>query len=106
MYNPYAIRRCVRRQYQTPDGLIAFKTRSFTKRRGVYHPAVDLRTGEVWCDCPDFRYRCQRFRPSIAAGEAQCKHLRRALRRLGRLHMLQGAAQPSLQFDEPPSSQA
>ncbi|MCC6485177.1 MAG: hypothetical protein IT209_10060 [Armatimonadetes bacterium] len=102
MYNPYAIRRCVRRQSDGEDGVVRFKTKSFTGRRRNYYPIVNTRTGAVSCNCPDFRYRCESFAPTVATKDAQCKHLRRAIARLRRLHLLKDIAQPSLAFQETP----
>ena len=69
-YNPYVIRRCVRREEQA-DSIQVFVSKSFTKDSGEYHPAIDTQTGDLICDCPDWVYRKSK------TGE-MCKHLARA----------------------------
>jgi putative SOS response-associated peptidase YedK len=73
--------RLVRRDYVAPGGQIFFKTRSFTRHDTTHwHPVVDLETGHVFCDCPDFRYRHAWSEPDVSTPEHWCKHLARAIR--------------------------
>ncbi|MEI6914039.1 MAG: hypothetical protein WCL39_02790 [Armatimonadota bacterium] len=69
-YNPYAIRRCVRRETEA-GSIQVFVSKSFTKDEGEYHPSIDTLNGDMICDCPDWVYRKSK------TGE-MCKHLQRA----------------------------
>lgn len=84
-YDPFQVRRCVRIAGAAPDGVVMFKSKSFTKTATdvTYHPAIDIQTGAVTCDCPHYTYRLAKHNPTIASGEA-CKHLARALANLTR----------------------
>jgi putative SOS response-associated peptidase YedK len=73
-------RRVVRRDWVSPDRQVFFKSRSWTREDGTrWHPVVDCQHGEVWCDCPDFRYRHARHEPSVHTPIHWCKHLMRAV---------------------------
>lgn len=114
-YNPVAIRRCVRREAETPDGQVLGVTKSFTRAdETVWHPVVDTQTGEVVCDCPDHRFRRVRQAralgtvPNVMMPQTICKHalrLRDNCIRRGELVLMQdGSARPvDLQgiFDAP-----
>jgi hypothetical protein len=86
-YDRYRIRRHVRRDAPLPDGITPFVTKSFTQddENIEWHPHVDTRTGEVWCDCPDFRFRhaptARRNNeiPNVLQVEYHCKHVIRAV---------------------------
>ena len=70
------IRRRVYRVRMSPsiDGTYAFRSHSFSARRGpVYRIAINPRTGYATCTCPDYRYR-------HALEGGVCKHLVRAAR--------------------------
>lgn len=82
-YNPHAIRRCVRQTAEI-DGTFAFKTKSFTKPEGEWHPIVEVTPeGEVHfeCDCPDWTWRKRHT-------NTPCKHIARALAQLQRKDVL------------------
>jgi hypothetical protein len=50
-------KRLVRRDHEA-GGHVFFRTRSFTRDDATrWHPVVDVETGRVFCDCPDFHYR-------------------------------------------------
>lgn len=101
-YDRFLIRRCVRRDQKLQDGIVAFVTKSFTQNDDTsWHPHVDTRTGEVWCDCPDFRFRrnaeakSNNEIPNVLQVEYQCKHLERAVEncvRHGEIALAQSAA--------------
>lgn len=91
-YDPYSVRRCVRMQDATPDGVVVFASKSFThadKAQDLYHPMVDLQTGAVFCDCPHFTYRLAKHNPTAQAGEV-CKHITRAINNLTRRGLIEG----------------
>ena len=72
--------RQVRRDHVAPGGQVFFKTHSFTRHDHTYwHPVVDVETGHVFCDCPDFRYRHARHEPDVTMPQHWCKHLVRAV---------------------------
>lgn len=74
-YNPRKIRRCVRRQDETPAGQIIHLTKSFTSDEVTYHPTVDVNTGYVECDCKDFEFRSSKHNPHILSTPTHlCKH--------------------------------
>lgn len=85
-WNPYQIRRCVRMEGAAPDGIAMFVSKSFTTETAddVYHPAIDLETGAVTCDCPHFFYRLAKHEPTLYNGGKVCKHLERAIQNLAR----------------------
>jgi len=59
---------------------VFFKTHSFTQRDDTWwHPVVDLESGGVFCDCPDFRYRHAPHEPDVTMPQHWCKHLARAV---------------------------
>jgi putative SOS response-associated peptidase YedK len=73
-------KRVVQRDWTSPDGQVFFKTRSFTRDDyTTWHPVIDLQTGHVWCDCPDFRFRHAMHEPSTGTPNHWCKHVARAL---------------------------
>lgn len=84
-------KRLVLRDWQSPEGQVFFETRSFTRDDYTWwHPVVDLESGSVWCDCPDFRFRHAPHEPSIASPGHWCKHVARAVnncRRHGELRV-------------------
>lgn len=84
-WNPYQTRRCVRVSEVAPDGIVVFATKSFTSSdaEDKYHPAVDVATGAVLCDCPHFTYRLAKDAPTVASGTV-CKHLQRSIANLKR----------------------
>jgi putative SOS response-associated peptidase YedK len=76
----YPERRLVRREAVTPDGQVIFKTHSFTRRDDTFwHPVVDVASGGVFCDCPDFRYRHAPHEPDVTMPQHWCKHVMRAV---------------------------
>lgn len=85
-----------RRVYRTrleplPDGTYVFKAKSFSRRSGLaYRCFVNPETGRVSCTCRDFRYRKDRWIPTMAGGPV-CKHLKRAIRTVKRLRKAQAA---------------
>ena len=82
-YDPNAIRRCVRQTAEI-DGTYAFKTKSFTKSEGEWHPVVEITPeGEIHyeCDCPDWIYRKRKV-------QEPCKHISRSLAQLARKSVL------------------
>lgn len=86
-WNPVQVRRHVRLQDTTTDGMAVFTTKSFTNASDAtdkYHPVVDLATGAVLCDCPHFVYRLAKGHPTIADESGLCKHLLRAVATLRR----------------------
>lgn len=73
-------KRLVRRDHVAPGGQVFFKTHSFTRHDHTYwHPVVDVETGHVFCDCPDFRFRHARHEPDVTMPQHWCKHLARAV---------------------------
>lgn len=71
--------RAVRRETET-GGQVFFRTRSFTREDATtWHPVVDVECGEVFCDCPDFRFRHAKHEPDVWTPEHLCKHLSRAV---------------------------
>jgi hypothetical protein len=89
-YNPYRVRRCVRIAEVAQGDIVTFTARSFTRAGAdtAYHPAVDLQTGQVRCDCPHFTYRLARLNPTVRDWESVCKHLLRAIDNLERRGLL------------------
>lgn len=74
-------RRHVMRDFVVPGEQVFFKTRSFTRDDYTrWHPVVDVETGHVFCDCPDFRFRHAGHEPDILTPQHWCKHLARAVR--------------------------
>lgn len=73
-------KRLVRREHASPDGQVFFKTRSFTSDEYLsWHPVVDVADGQVFCDCPDFRFRHAPHSPRLATPQHWCKHIDRAV---------------------------
>lgn len=73
-------KRLVLRDLTSPEGQVFFQTRSFTRDDYTFwHPVVDLESGAVWCDCPDFRFRHAPHEPSIESPHHWCKHVARAV---------------------------
>lgn len=73
-------KRLVLRDWTSPDGQVFFETRSFTRDDYTFwHPVVDLESGHVWCDCPDFRFRHAPHEPDTRTPKHWCKHLARAV---------------------------
>ncbi|MBV9470355.1 MAG: SOS response-associated peptidase [Abitibacteriaceae bacterium] len=73
-------RRCVRRDHVVPGGQVFFQTKSFTRSDGTrWHPIVDIESGPVFCDCPDFHFRHARHEPDIFTPQFWCKHVARAV---------------------------
>jgi putative SOS response-associated peptidase YedK len=73
-------RRNVLRDFQSPDGQVFFKTKSFTRDDYTrWHPVVDVHEGDVFCDCPDFFFRHAAHKPDISTPHHWCKHLHRAV---------------------------
>ena len=86
-YNPKSIRRCVRVDEVHDDGIVTWKTKSFTRPGDevVHHPAIDFSgRGSVTCDCENFRYRLAKYSPTIHTPEHHCKHIAQALSNLRR----------------------
>ena len=83
-YDDTPLRRCVRHQELTQDGLAQGLTKSFTIDDDdiEYHPTVDLGTGACYCDCPHFTYRKAKLSPQMNQPETLCKHLKRYIHRL------------------------
>ncbi len=82
-------RRQVLRDFAVP-GQVFFKTRSFTRDDYTYwHPVVDLETGHVFSDCPDFRFRHAEYEPDVMTPQHWCKHLARAVKNCERHGELQ-----------------
>lgn len=72
-------RRKVRRDH-AGAGQVFFRTRSFTRDDATrWHPVVDIEGGQVFCDCPDFRYRHAHHEPDVWTPQWWCKHLARAI---------------------------
>ena len=84
-------KRLVLRDWQSPEGQVFFQTRSFTRDDYTWwHPVVDLESGHVWCDCPDFRFRHAPHEPNMESPHHWCKHVARAVnncRRHGELRV-------------------
>ena len=79
-------KRLVLRNWQSPEGQVFFETRSFTRDDYTWwHPVVDLESGSVWCDCPDFRFRHAPHEPDTRTPHHWCKHVARAVNNC-RLH--------------------
>jgi putative SOS response-associated peptidase YedK len=77
---PAVKKRQVMRDFVTPDGQVFFTTRSFTRDDYTrWHPVVDLGSGHVWCDCPDFRFRHATHEPDMLTPQHWCKHVARAV---------------------------
>ena len=73
-------RRCVRRDHVGPGGQIFFNTKSFSHDDGTrWHPVVDIETGPVYCDCPDFHFRHAKHDPDVLTPQHWCKHVARAV---------------------------
>ncbi len=73
-------KRLVLRDWVSPDGQIFFQTRSFTRDDYTFwHPVVDVVSGHVWCDCPDFRFRHAMHEPDMQTPHHWCKHVARAV---------------------------
>ncbi len=71
--------RKVRRDHAAA-GHVFFRTRSFTRDDATrWHPVVDVEGGQVFCDCPDFRYRHAHHEPDVWTPQWWCKHLARAV---------------------------
>lgn len=89
-YARFEIRRRVRRDDVLPDGVVTFKTYSFTRsgQEIVHHLQVDTQGGAVECDCEDFRFRRapQARRnggfANVMQPECWCKHIERAINNL------------------------
>jgi putative SOS response-associated peptidase YedK len=61
-------------------GQVFFRTRSFTRDDATrWHPVVDIESGHVFCDCPDFRYRHAHHEPDVWTPHWWCKHVSRAV---------------------------
>lgn len=77
-YNPHAIHRKVRVDQILEDGIVTWKTKSWTQpgNEDRYHPAIDFATCAVSCDCPDWQYRKAKHHPTTHSPETMlCKHL-------------------------------
>ena len=73
-------KRLVLRDWVSPDGQVFFETRSFTRDDYTFwHPVVDVVSGQVWCDCPDFRFRHAMHEPDMKTPDHWCKHVARAV---------------------------
>lgn len=73
-------KRLVLRDWVSPDRQVFFQTRSFTRDDyTMWHPIVDLSSGHVWCDCPDFRFRHAMHEPDTKTPHHWCKHVARAV---------------------------
>ena len=72
-------KRLVQRDHAA-GGNIFFRTRSFTRDDATrWHPVVDVESGHVFCDCPDFRYRHAHHEPDVWTPHWWCKHVARAV---------------------------
>ncbi|HEX8465247.1 MAG TPA: SOS response-associated peptidase [Abditibacterium sp.] len=72
-------KRLVRRDHAA-SGQVFFRTRSFTRDDATrWHPVVDVESGHVFCDCPDFRYRHAHNEPDVWTPNWWCKHVARAV---------------------------
>lgn len=88
-YNPCKIRRRVRHQMITSEGVAVGVTKSFSRDDGtVYHPIIDLHCGRVNCQCAHFEYRLARHHPTLRTPQYWCKHIRREVGNLVRRGLL------------------
>lgn len=78
-----AVRRRLRFAGELEDGQALYQIKSRTTEGTEYHPAVDLATGHVMCDCKHFEFRCTEPRlghaPSVADADRLCHHLQRCI---------------------------
>lgn len=83
-YDPYKIRRRVRRDQSAPDYQAGFVTKSFTQpdNEDRWHPTIDRETGAATCDCTHFTTRLRRAHINEPA--SLCKHLQRAVANMER----------------------
>ncbi len=84
------IRRRVRREFTTPDGVTGFVAKSFTRtdkpevKAPEHHPAIDKQSGEVRCTCEHFQFKLAKQNPDLRRRETWCKHITRAVEGLVR----------------------
>ena len=89
-YNPAPVRRHIRREGITPDGIVLANCYSLTqpnihpktgKEAPKYDIEVDLHCATARCSCPDFRFRKSRNGGPVSIRHPHlcCKHLVKAL---------------------------
>lgn len=76
-YQSHAVRRQVRTVARTHDGHLIGKVYSLTKpgTNVQWHPTVDVQTGMVHCDCPDFFHRHGKNSPNVHTPQHHYKHI-------------------------------
>lgn len=87
VYDPKPIRRTVRVDQVLEDGVVTWKTYSFTRpgHDVEHHPAIDFSgRGNVTCSCEHFQFRLAKHNPTIHTPQFWCKHLRNAIENLRR----------------------
>ena len=92
-YNPYRFERLLELVADGADGVVTFRTQSFTDNKNVWHPSIDTHSCRVECTCPHFLTRmipAARRNGGLPTCYSPylCKHLVQAvliLKQMGRL---------------------